>query len=327
MQKLKYLLLILFFFTACKKTDLKTENKPLLNSETQKNLNFKELHLNIISKDDILEKCENENLKFKLNYENNNNSVIISLNEESFIHNFGFNFEGIGSNAVLFENDNRKIFILEFEYEYSVKFLVFNISNNSVSFLEEMEFEISSDGNSKVKFELSEIKNILQVLVLNQKREIDINSGQNLKLATKLDSEINYQNTNLEINKSWALNCKNELTVLNINDNKGYLSLNNVNPTYINIKLEKTNNNEYLLKFLNMSSQKIFYEDELILKDENISKEKTIGKIKLIKNGSAELQWNGLFNTVTNQYEFVGKDFLFIRENNGKNPIILEECL
>ena len=38
----------------------------------------------------------------------------------------------------------------------------------------------------------------------------------------------------------------------------------------------------------------------------------------------AELQWIGLYNMKKQKLEFVGNDFLLIKENGGKLPLILE---
>lgn len=126
---------------------------------------------------------------------------------------------------------------------------------------------------------------------------------------------------------TWSVNCQNELTTLDIDKNKGFLSLYSPNAIYINIDVFKSaTNDEYLLKFNNTDSQKNFYADKLSIKDEEISKEKIIGKLKIGKDGKAILIWIGLFNSKKNQLEFINNDFLLIKENGGKQPVILEKC-
>ena len=125
----------------------------------------------------------------------------------------------------------------------------------------------------------------------------------------------------------WAVICQNELTVLKINKNEGFLSLYDFNAIYINLKVEKSSNkNEYLLKYASVSSQEDYYKEDLKIVDEEISKDKVIGKLILQKNGKAELQWIGLYNMKKQKLEFVGNDFLLIKENGGKLPLILEPC-
>lgn len=60
--------------------------------------------------------------------------------------------------------------------------------------------------------------------------------------------------------------------------------------------------------------------------DEDIDKNKPIGKLSVLENGKANLDWIGLYNRKKQKLEFVGKDFLLISENGGKTPLILEPC-
>lgn len=53
---------------------------------------------------------------------------------------------------------------------------------------------------------------------------------------------------------------------------------------------------------------------------------KKIGKLILQNNGKAELQWIGLYNMKKQKLEFMSNDFLLIKENSGKLPLILEPC-
>lgn len=87
-----------------------------------------------------------------------------------------------------------------------------------------------------------------------------------------------------------------------------------------------SNKNEYLLKYASVSSQENYYDEYLKIVDEEISKDKVIGKLILQKNGKVELQWIGLYNMKKQKLEFVESDFLLIKENSGKKPLILEKC-
>lgn len=124
----------------------------------------------------------------------------------------------------------------------------------------------------------------------------------------------------------WAVICANELTTLDINEDEGFLSLYDFNAIYINLKVEKWSNNEYILKYASVSSQQNYYEDRLGIIDEDIDKNKPIGKLTILSDGKAKLDWTGLYNTKKQKLEFVGKDFLLLRENGGKIPLILERC-
>lgn len=157
------------------------------------------------------------------------------------------------------------------------------------------------------------------------------NSSKNI-VSSKIDNysestNIGQSTTPSDLKGMWGVNCQNELTVLDINKNEGYLSLYSFNAIYINLKVEKSSNkNEYILKYANVSSQENYYKDRLKIVDEEISKDKVIGKLILLKNGKAELQWTGLYNMKKQKLEFVGNDFLLIKENGGKTPLILEPC-
>ncbi|RRJ91819.1 hypothetical protein EG240_04480 [Paenimyroides tangerinum] len=125
----------------------------------------------------------------------------------------------------------------------------------------------------------------------------------------------------------WAIICANELTELDIDKDEGFLSLYSINDIYINLKIEKNSNkNEYILKYSSISSQRNYYENELKIVDEDIDKNKPIGKLIILEDGKAKLEWIGLYNLKKQKLEFVGKDFLLIKENGGKLPLILEKC-
>lgn len=80
------------------------------------------------------------------------------------------------------------------------------------------------------------------------------------------------------------------------------------------------------MKFSNTSSQRDYYKNMLMIVDEDISKNHIIGKLVIKKDGKGELYWSGLYNRRKKKLEFVGNDFLLIKENGGKTPLILEKC-
>lgn len=67
-----------------------------------------------------------------------------------------------------------------------------------------------------------------------------------------------------ELNGTWAINCENGITDLDINKNEGFLSLYDFNAIYINIKVDKVvDKEEYVLKFDGTFSQKNYYAEML----------------------------------------------------------------
>jgi hypothetical protein len=317
---------------SCKKTNLKTESKIQNSAQLSEEIIFNQIPLECYINDDIVDNCRYNDLKIKINYTTTPNSINFDLKDIAFYYNFDFYFEGIGSKALLFTNKDTKILLLEFEYEYSIKLFIFKITENTSYFLKEMEYQIASDGNNEVIYKLTEKNNKLNLSFVNRnaKKIIEINYAQEIELKNKLDSELvedKKEINPLKLNGTWGVNCNNELTELNIDGEKGYLSLYDFNSIYINVDVVKSSvNDEYLLKFNNTSSQKKFYSDKLSIADEEISKDKIIGKLKIRSDNKAELNWIGLYNTKLEKLEFVGDDFLMIKENGGRQPVVLEKC-
>lgn len=128
-----------------------------------------------------------------------------------------------------------------------------------------------------------------------------------------------------DLKGSWAVNCENELTELSFENNEGYLSLYSDNAVYINVTVKKSEDKSgFLLYFKNTSSQKKFYDDKPTVNDSEVSKDKEIGKLSL-KNGNLMLDWYGLYNAKTGKYDFKN-EFIMIKENGGKMPVILHKC-
>ena len=136
-------------------------------------------------------------------------------------------------------------------------------------------------------------------------------TNEDLNVINKLDfKKQGNLNKQLNFNGTWGVNCNNELTELNIDGEKGYLSLYDFNSIYINLDVVKSSvNDEYLLKFNSTSSQKKFYSDKLSIVDEEISKDKIIGKLKISYDSKVELNWIGLYNLKLKKLEFVDEDF------------------
>ncbi len=326
----KYYFLVILFLFSCKKTDLKTENKEATNTVESIGKEFKQVALECSSNDYMVDNCSYKDFKFKIDYDVIPNGINFSLGKKKYYHNLNFSFEGIGNSALLFENDNRKIFILELEYEYNKKLLVFKIENNSIFYLKDIDYEIASDQNVSVNYKLNEINDKLDIYLQNQniKKYFELNYKNQIQVKEVNVSSVEKLKTiTSNLNGTWAVICQNELTELDINDSVGFLSLYDFNSIYINLKVEKSSKeNEYILKYESTSSQKKFYDDKLSILDEDIDKDKVIGKLFIKKDGNAELNWIGLFNLKKNRLEFVGNDFLLIKENGGKQPIALEKC-
>lgn len=123
----------------------------------------------------------------------------------------------------------------------------------------------------------------------------------------------------------WAVSCGNGLTTFNINKGEGLISLYG-NSISIKVQVEKRSNDEYILKFKQIADQKDWVDNSLRIKESEISKDKIIGNFFIKKDGKVELHWVGLYNMKKQKIDFADKNFSLIRENDGKNPILLEKC-
>lgn len=293
----------------------------------------------------------------KLFSEQPNHIEILINNEESDKINITKDehckMDAVGTSAYQFTNSkdsNLKIIVLE-DYQDVLTGSIFAIliENNKLS----KTFTICGPQYNYEKYKIKDILSIKkideQISFIFDKNKIENNNEQyilnfninssksnsstNSEKVTSSITKINSKNNDSyailpsDLRGSWAVICQNELTELDINTSEGYLSLYSYNAIYINLKVEKsTNENEYVLKFANTPFQRVYYEDGLQIVDEDISKEKSIGKLIVKKDGKAELHWIGLYDTKKQKLQFVGDDFLLIKESGGKSPILLEKC-
>lgn len=131
-----------------------------------------------------------------------------------------------------------------------------------------------------------------------------------------------------DLEGEWAVNCGNGLTTFsigNIGKEENIISLYG-NSIYINVEVEKLTDGEYILKFKKIATQENWVEESLKITESDISKDKIIGKFFIKKDRKVELHWIGLYNMKKQKLDFAGKGFSLIRENGGKNPVLLEKC-
>lgn len=69
-------------------------------------------------------------------------------------------------------------------------------------------------------------------------KNYDLKAISNTNLNHEIEDSKNFQKTTIsDLKGIWGVNCANELTVLDVNGNKGFLSLNSENAIYINLKV------------------------------------------------------------------------------------------
>lgn len=156
---------------------------------------------------------------------------------------------------------------------------------------------------------------------LNKLNNVDYNSiieNKNLEQTSNAESG---KNTVNKIKGLWRIDCKNELTTFDIDEKMNvYFSLYS-NTIYINGVLEKSPDDEYILKFKNIESQN----DSSLKIDEKVySKEKVIGRIK-VEESKLTFEWFGLYNIKDKKIEFAD-DNVFVKENDKSKTITLTKC-
>ncbi|AYN01629.1 hypothetical protein EAG08_16175 [Chryseobacterium sp. 3008163] len=98
------------------------------------------------------------------------------------------------------------------------------------------------------------------------------------------------------------------------------------NSISIKVQVEKRSNDEYILKFKQIADQKDWIDNSLQITEYEISKDKIIENFFIKNDGKVELHWVGLYNMKKQKIDFADKNFSLIRENEVKNPILLEKC-
>lgn len=192
-------LIVLFFFIlfviSCKQDKSKVSQQKVF-FESNHNV-YTSLKLSCIDNDGIIESCQyNNELKVKIDYNSNPNKINFEINKQNFIYNTGFIFEGVGSNMFLYQKNSEKILIVEYGYEYSSKLLVFQIKNNNIFFVEELEFETP---DSKYYYQIETDSQYMYITLNSEKKEIrrlNINYTNKKALGDiQFNYKINYKST------------------------------------------------------------------------------------------------------------------------------------
>lgn len=330
MSKIK-IIIILFsvIFINCQKKII--ENTPKIeNSEVNNENKYKEINFQVkkVNNDDRnTEMYILHQYKILLNSETEKSEIVYNNNAYPINLNFTYDTDidnALGSIKIFENNSNEIILIPSFGSNDEITYQV--ILLKSKTFYENtISYSLLSDSSNSKEIQVYEKKGYFYIKI--GKENIKIEFIKELKGVKKNSTEVKEEKTSpSDLKGMWGVICANELTVLDINKDKGFLSLYDFNAIYLNLKVEKLSKSEYLLKYASVSSQQDYYKDSLSIIDKDIDKNKPIGKLILLEGGKAKLEWVGLYNLKNQKLEFVGKDFLLIKENGGKNPIILEKC-
>ncbi|CAM3791528.1 hypothetical protein FLGE108171_15155 [Flavobacterium gelidilacus] len=317
-----FILLILFF--SCKE-NINISSNPIIENQ------YKRVSLNCKGDDYNTLTCENIQKEISLNFKNEEGKSLINFKykNQNFIHVINEQISDLGIESFLFENDNKMILILDSFLEFGHKFYVYEIKNDSIKFVGFKELNSKFDDKDielKYIFNLSEKENLLNINLGPSYEEISLNLNKASLLLTK-NNDQDILNKKIDYSGSWKLNCDSELLTFEIAANNIYLFLNSDNSIYINTQLKKVmgKENEYDLHFLSTESQNNFYEEIGNIKDEEISKEESIAKIVILDDNTISIFWKGLYDMKTKKRVFY-ENFVFLKENNDVNPIILKKC-
>jgi len=312
-----------FFFSSCKENKgvVITENnvKNIALTTNNKACFIKQEYLSRKDDKDLIFKYENENYEIKNNKEQSYNLI---LNGKKYLTNL--NLESANINFYYYKCENKKIFMIEGDDYYSSVFFAYLFENEKLSYLGDFNIKqpnVEKLGVLKKDFNISFNNNQLSIDVLLQHKFF-----QAIKLKQKKNIPQESQDRKLDLNGLWRLNCENSLTTFDISDNNGYLSLYSDNAIYINVEIINIENKvgEYDIRFKNTESQQNYSGDKKNIIDNEISKSENIGRL-VFKNDKLLLYWKGLYNDKFKKLEFE-KDFVLIKENEDKNPIILSKC-
>lgn len=306
----------------------KEQNKEKVTEKDEKNIviitNEKSCFIKqeyLSKKDDkeLIFKYENENYEIKSNKEQ---AYDLILNRKKYLANL--NLESANINFYYYKCENKKIFLIEGDDYYNSVFFVYLFENENLSYLGDFGIKqpnVEKSGVLKKDFNISFNNNEFSIDVFLKNKFF-----QTFKLKQKKNIPQESQDSKLDLNGLWRLNCENSLTTFDISDNKGYLSLYSDNTIYINVEIINIENKvgEYDIRFKNTESQQNYNGDKKNIIDNEISKSENIGRL-VLKNDKLLLYWKGLYNDNFKKLEFE-QDFVLIKENEGKNPIILSKC-
>ena len=326
MKRLLLILLLLLF--SCKEksnNNINISSNPIIENQ------YKTVSLNCKGDDYNPLTCENIQKEISLNfkYEEGKSLVNFKYKNQNVTHVINEQISDLGIESFLFEDDSKMILILDSFLEFGHKFYVYEIKNDSIKFVGFKELNSKFDDKDielKYIFNLSEKENLLNINLGPSYEEISLNLNKASLLLTKNNNQ-DIVNKKIDYSGSWKLNCDSELLTFEIAANNIYLFLNSDNSIYINTPLKKVmgKENEYDLHFLSTESQNNFYEEIGNIKDEEISKEQSIAKIVISDDNTISIFWKGLFDMKTKK-RVLYENFVFLKENNNVNPIILKKC-
>lgn len=184
------LLFVTFLLLSCKEDTNK--NLSLISNEQNNVVKNKSDFYNVLdltctSDDAMVKSCTyKDSLKVQIDYNNEPNTINFEINKQNYSYNLNSIFEGIGSNIYLYQKGLNKILLVELSYEYSSKIFVFQIENNEIFFLKNVEFTIPE---GKYSYKIREKQDGISIILSNNGNEIEKMVG-NYSLRKVLNKKI-----------------------------------------------------------------------------------------------------------------------------------------
>lgn len=189
----KFIWLLLLFLFSCQKESNKEVFK---DAQHKKNVQVENKFYNKVSisckdSEGLVYFCHYRDFQVHLDYNARPNSIIFNLNKKKYSYQLDSVFEGIGSEILLYRKNSDQILIVELLYEYSSRLLLFQINNDNLYFLKNIEFNIP-DG--KYNYQVEEIKSGIAILLnnsnLTEKKEIKFSEKKKINDLDKYLSEL-----------------------------------------------------------------------------------------------------------------------------------------
>ncbi|PAM92489.1 hypothetical protein B4N84_22540 [Flavobacterium sp. IR1] len=306
----------------------KEQNKEEIIAKNVKNIGSITNNISCFIKQEYLNENKEKELIYKYKDEiyeiksNQKQTYDIVLNGKTYLANL--NLESAGINFYYYKCHDKKILLIEGDDYYGSVFFVYLFENKDFYYLGDFYITqptVEKSGILKKDFNISfnNSEFIIDALVKDK-----FFKTFNLKERKRIVQES--LDSNLDINGLWRLNCANSLTTFDISGKKGYLSLYSDNAIYINVEIINIENKigEYHIRFIDTESQQNYDVNKNSIVDDEISKSENIGKL-VLKNDKLLLYWRGLYNDKLKKIDFE-HDFVLIKENEEKNPIVLSKC-
>ncbi|WP_395075703.1 hypothetical protein [Flavobacterium sp.] len=240
MYKKNLKLLFLFGLILCNCKEQKEKSITTNNS-----INTVKLETSCFVKQKIINESKDfvykyEDFEYKINQNNESKNNLIIDDKE---YSTNLILESADIHFHYYKCNGKKIFLVEGADYYSSTFYVYYYENDNLFYSGTFSIDqpnVENDGVLSKRFEMFANNNQIEIQsFIDNKEHKKFTFKERTKiLLSEIKSIANVEN---EIKGLWSVTCENELTLLDISNNIGYLSLNSDNAIYINVNVTKGN--------------------------------------------------------------------------------------